>query len=401
MSTISASTTTTTAYKVTADTTGTLVLQTGSTPTTAVTIDTSQNMGLGVTPSAWRSTNPAFQVGQTASLFAYSSSNIAGLGNNFFINSAGDEKYITTATAGLFRINGNSHQWFNAASGTAGNTITFTQAMTLDASGNLLLGTTASPTSSAKIKIATATRTAAFFDLTATGGENWIIDSTNTSGSTDVLGIYAYGATGMYLTDTGNLLVGSTTATSAGRISVTTATDGNGVGINSLKSVNTNYYMMNFKANGTSVGDIYSNGSTTTYGTSSDYRLKENIAPMTGALTKVAQLKPCTYTWKNTGLDGQGFIAHELQEVVPDCVGGEKDGTKIEQYEISPAIPATFDDEGNELTPAVEAVMGEREVPVYQSIDTSFLVATLTAAIQEQQAIIETLTNRITALEAK
>jgi hypothetical protein len=80
-------------------------------------------------------------------------------------------------------------------------------------------------------------------------------------------------------------------------------------------------------------------------------------------------------------------------------VTGEKDATEIEQYEISPAVPATFDDEGNELTPAVEAVMGEREVPVYQGIDTSFLVATLTAAIQEQQALITTLTERITALE--
>ena len=73
----------------------------------------------------------------------------------------------------------------------------------------------------------------------------------------------------------------------------------------------------------------------------------------------------------------------------------------MRQYEISPAISATQDEEGNELTAAVEAVMGEREVPRYQGIDTSFLVATLTAAIQEQQAIITALTTRITALEAK
>jgi len=105
-------------------------------------IDALGNLGLGVTPSAWRSTNPAFQIGQTASVFAYSASNIVGLGNNVFINSAGDEKYIATATAGLYRINGNAHEFFNAASGTAGNTITFTQAMTLDASGNLVVGGT-------------------------------------------------------------------------------------------------------------------------------------------------------------------------------------------------------------------------------------------------------------------
>jgi hypothetical protein len=151
--------------------------------------------------------------------------------------------------------------------------------------------------------------------------------------------------------------------------------------------------------NGT-VGLISVSGSSTTYSTSSDYRLKENIAPMTGALDVVRALKPVTYNWKVDGSSGKGFIAHELQEVVPECVTGEKDAMRNEQYEISPAIPATYDDEGNELTPAVETVMGEREVPAYQGIDTSFLVATLTAAIQEQQAMIEELKAKVAALEA-
>jgi len=106
----------------------------------------------------------------------------------------------------------------------------------------------------------------------------------------------------------------------------------------------------------TNVGSITSTGSATSYVTSSDYRLKENIAPMTGALEKVAQLKPCTYTWKESGIAAQGFIAHELQAVVPECVTGEKDAV---------------DAEGK---------------PIYQGIDTSFLVATLTAAIQELKA---------------
>ena len=66
------------------------------------------------------------------------------------------------------------------------------------------------------------------------------------------------------------------------------------------------------------VGEIISTNSSTAYNTSSDYRLKENVAPMTGALAKVAQLKPVTYTWKVDGSAGQGFIAHELQAVVPD-----------------------------------------------------------------------------------
>jgi len=150
---------------------------------------------------------------------------------------------------------------------------------------------------------------------------------------------------------------------------------------------------------GTQRGSITSNGSATAYNTGSDYRLKENIAPMVGALNVIAQLKPSTFTWKSTGKQSQGFVAHELAEVVPDCVTGEKDATEIRQVEVSPAIPATFDDDGNELTPAVEAVYEEREVPVYQGIDTSFLVATLTAAIQELSAKNDALEARIAALE--
>ena len=92
---------------------------------------------------------------------------------------------------------------------------------------------------------------------------------------------------------------------------------------------------------------------------------------MTGALNTIAQLKPVTYNWKSNGTSGQGFIAHELQEVVPDCVIGEKD-----------------------------AVNEDGSIKA-QVIDTSFLVATLTKAIQEQQALIESLTTRLTALEAK
>lgn len=119
--------------------------------------------------------------------------------------------------------------------------------------------------------------------------------------------------------------------------------------------------LINFNSGGTQVGNIGSNGSITQYNTTSDYRLKENIAPMTGALNKIQQLNPVTYTWKNTGIESQGFIAHELQSVIPECVTGEKDAV----------------DENGE--------------PKYQGIDTSFLVATLVKAIQELKAEVDEL----------
>jgi len=149
------------------------------------------------------------------------------------------------------------------------------------------------------------------------------------------------------------------------------------------------------------IASVTTTNTTTSFVTSSDYRLKENVQPLIGALETVAALKPCTYNWKIDGSDGQGFIAHELQAVVPDAVTGEKDATRIEQYEISPAVPATYDEEGNELTPAVEAAVGEREVPSYQGIDTSFLVATLTAAIQELKADLDATKAELAALKGQ
>jgi hypothetical protein len=127
---------------------------------------------------------------------------------------------------------------------------------------------------------------------------------------------------------------------------------------------------MAFRRTGTQVGAINVTTGGTSYVTSSDYRLKENIAPMTGALAKVALLKPCTYTWKETGYSGQGFIAHELAEICPDAVSGEKDAV---------------DAEGN-IDP--------------QGIDTSFLVATLTAAIQELNAKVDAQALEIATLKA-
>ena len=192
----------------------------------------------------------------------------------------------------------------------------------------------------------------------------------------DTIAFAEGGAEVMRIDSSGNLLVGTTSTAFSAKIrsystsSYTFCSTRTGTGSEA--------HLIFENANG-GVGSIFTNGSGTSYNTSSDYRLKEDIAPMVGALAKVALLKPVTYKWKVDGSDGQGFIAHELQEVVPDCVTGEKDD--VETY---------TDEDGNEQTR-----------PKYQGIDTSFLVATLTAAIQEQQALITALTARIEALEAK
>jgi len=120
-----------------------------------------------------------------------------------------------------------------------------------------------------------------------------------------------------------------------------------------------------------SVGSITTDGTSTSYGTSSDRRLKKDITPMTDGLSKTMQLKPVDYVWISNNTPGQGFIADELQAVIPEAVTG---------------TPNQTNPDGS---------------PRYQTIDTSFIVATLTNAIQEQQALIESLTARVAALEAK
>ena len=198
-----------------------------------------------------------------------------------------------------------------------------------------------------------------------------LADGNSNTGMTFGVNSSGFGAPfeAMRLDSSGNLLVGSSSSTGA-KIQAITSSSAGCIATVATASSGVRYHAVWYE-NSTERGSITSNGGGVSYNTSSDYRLKENVKPIIGALEKVVQLNPVTYTWKGSGSTGQGFIAHELQTVVPDCVTGEKDAV---------------DEKGN---------------PKYQGIDTSFLVATLTAAIQEQQAIITDLKARIETLENK
>ena len=187
----------------------------------------------------------------------------------------------------------------------------------------------------------------------------------------------------MRITSTGSVLIGTEEVpngtsiygsgfvqTSNSRMNLNLAT--------SSSALNAHIYF--FNPNGVA-GYIATNGSATVYSTSSDYRLKEDWQPMAGALDRVDALKPINFAWKVDDSRVDGFLAHELAEVVPEAVTGEKDA--VEDYEVTPAV---LDDEGNVIE---EAVMGTR--PVYQGIDQSKIVPLLVAAIQELKAEIELL----------
>lgn len=262
----------------------------------------------------------------------------------------------------------------------AGTTSGTAIAITGDTSGALALltnnGTTAVTIDTSQ-RVAFVAGTAALPAITTTGDTNTGIFFP----AADTIAFTEGGAESMRINSSGTLLIGATSSPAGTQRLVLTANGSAGIEpmlFNELRSTAATENYVLFYRNGSQVGAITNTLSATAYVTSSDYRLKENIAPMVGGLATISALKPVTYTWKADGSDGQGFIAHELQAVVPDAVVGEKDAT--ETY---------TDEDGNEQT---------RIKP--QGIDTSFLVATLTAALQELNAKVDAQALEIQALKA-
>jgi hypothetical protein len=169
----------------------------------------------------------------------------------------------------------------------------------------------------------------------------------------------------VYITD--QLRVNKTSFSISGS-KIETVVGGNQVGIAVVGSTsNVVRVMLSFhNPDNTNVGQISIKNSITTYSTSSDYRLKENVVNLTGAIDRLKLIDVYRFNFIGHEPTVDGFIAHELQDVVPECVTGTKD---------------EVDDEGN---------------PVYQGIDQSKIVPLLTAALQEALAKIETLEQRLT-----
>ena len=349
-----------------------------------MTLDSSGNLGLGVTPSAGGSIYyKSFELGKAGcGLFAATASltgsELTYVTGNAVLTYSGGPLWLygNNGNAATYAIEDGNHLWRIAGSGTAGAAISFTQAMTLDASGNLGVGATSvtpifgrtvkvyNAGSGGTLEVGGATVNARFFGsegaaiagigTTTNTAFNFITNDTERA-RIDSSGGFLFRCTG--LTNDAPNQSGGVFQQANGNTKIRVQSDGQAA------------FQFYSPTGGTSstVGRVEVNATSTAYVTSSDYRLKEAVAPMTGALAKVAALKPCTYKWKTDGSDGEGFIAHELAEVVPDAVSGEKDAVN-EDGSIKP-----------------------------QGIDTSFLVATLTAAIQEQQAIIESLKARLDA----
>jgi len=310
--TLSGSTSTTTPI---VQSSGSLLLNTNGT-TTAVTIDTSQNVGVGVTPNAWGGVKAIQIFDATSGAFSgsgyvsYTSSNCYYVGGTWYRGGA-------SYGSNLYSQFNGQHNWNIAGSGSAGSAISFTQAMTLDNSGNLFGGNTTTGTS-------------------LSNTNSWILQPNS-----------------FYIQH----VSGSASGTP----------------------------YMNFIYNAISIGSITQSGTgNIALNGTSDRRLKSNIVQITTSQSGpiIDALKPSSFTWIDDNKSDVGFIADEMQAVIPNAVMGEPNATKEEEYEITPAVK---DEQGNITT---SAVMGTRTVPVYQQVNMTNqeLIAYLVAEVQSLRA---------------
>ena len=347
-------------------------------------VDSSGNLGLGVTPSAWSGTNTgAFQLGAGyGSLYAYS--NAITLGSNVYYNT-GNKYFVSGVGSSAYQQLGGVHYWLSAGAGTAGNTISYTQAMTLDASGNLALGNTTSLSSSSGRIDLTVNGTSSSMVSFGTGGTRRgyaLHDGTDFSIASETAGALRFlnnGSERARIDSSGNFLVGTTSASSTSGLGwKVNNTDTNNSYTAQVFTSSTSAYTTNhLYSTGAGAYRFYVNGAGTVFATSttitgiSDQRLKENIRDLDEGLATVMALQPRKFDWKagkGKGIaNDRGFIAQEFENVFPDMIEEWKD-----------AVP-----EGEEPYKAVNAN----------------LIPTLVKAIQELKAIVDAQAAEIAALK--
>jgi hypothetical protein len=380
--------------------------------TEAARFDSAGNFGLGVTPSAW--SRKAFQIeaGGSAAYLAASGGTMV-LGTNLRYNSG--DFYIGNGSAAYYAVQADGkHVWATAPSGTAGNTITFTQAMTLTASSELALGgTTVYNSASGRVSLnLNGSTMAVFFGNGTTRSGSVYHDNTDMEVANDKNGILAFKTNSLErarIDSSGNLLVGATSNPSGSRLNVegtraatftSTQTNAAGVSVGNTSSnsdepaiaagngnsgssgvavytsslgngngaqANTNCFHFKAVTQGVALYYLYGNG---TSSFTSDLRLKKNITTArNGYAEDLCKLRVVKYNW-NTAPEGEaqelGLIAQEVEKVFPGLVQEAAD-------EIQDIKPKVF--------------------------KASVLPMMLLKAIQEQQALITSLTARITALE--
>ena len=322
--------------------TGNLVDISSSTYGQSLLLTGTGNLGLGVTPSAWDSGFKVIQLGGGAYLGQYNA-NAVQVGLNTYFNGT-NYIYTTTNEASRFVQSDGQFQWFTAPSGTAGNAITFTQAMTLDASGNLLVGNTGGTGYRLNVVAAFASGLGgAYIEAGEYDKSSLIINHTNASVSVPLFQVQKSGTGVLTLDSSGNLLVGTTDSslTTGNGLKLLNSATGKNLVLNSSASTNGNEGFMMYST-GAGAYRFYVqwdgkiNATSTTIAAISDERLKENIRDLDFGLADILALKPRRYDWKEgKGVNiknAVGFIAQEFETVFPASVGTTKAGEDGIEY---------------------------------------------------------------------
>jgi hypothetical protein len=317
---------------------------------TAATLDFNGNLGLGVTPSAWVG-NTALQVG---SVGAVSSSTTGGttLSYNAYSTSAGwAGKYINNGYASIYEQVGGAHYWLTAPSGTAGNVISFTQAMTLDASGRLVVGNTSTVS---KFEVNSGTNLGGLL-IGFNGGSSNFYDADTQYFRT------GNGTERARIDSSGNLLVGTTSQYSSGKVNVLGTAFTNGI---VYRDAANNYTFLGQNSAGTNTFLVNYNGNVTntnnSYGAISDIKFKENIVDTTPKLDKLNQVRIVNFNLIGEEQKQLGVIAQELEQIFPSMVDEAPDK----------------DEEGNDLGTTTKSVKYSVFVPMLikalQELDAKF-----------------------------
>lgn len=302
------------------------------------TLDSSGNLGLGVTPSAWGSGGQLQLAG--GNIIAFSNASGWLVANSYY--NAG-WKYITTAASTQYLQDLGAHKWYTAPSGNAGNAISFTQAMTLDASGNLLVGTTSlSYGTPGRTNIAVNGTNTSFVEFQTGGVGRGYLAAGATNMELAAVGFTAFTTNGTErarIDSSGNFLVGKTTSSNNGDGSQIYPAGTIGLGHPSGTGSGAAYALFGY--NGTGIGSITQNGTTgVLYNMVSDHRLKTVLGSITDSGTRIDALEPIEYEWKSDGSRTRGFLAHKFQEVYEGSVTGSKDAVDKDGKPVYQAMQA-------------------------------------------------------------
>jgi hypothetical protein len=304
-------------------------------------LDTSGNLGLGVTPSAWID-DKAIQLpqGSISSGYEYGIATTA----NAYRSASNIWKYTSGQAAFKANINNVGFQWFTSGTGTAGNAITFTQAMTLDASGNLGIGATSISAVGSQTVLAVGAASGGTVAHYQSGSVVYRT-SASTSGvdcynpNSTPITWYTSGTSRMTLDASGNLLLGTTSNAYGNKLRVARTDASDGV-IETAVTVTSNAYQIRFVNGNGLVGSITTNASVTSFNIASDLRLKENIQDAADAASLIDTLQVRQFDWKTDGSHQRyGFIAQELVIVAPEAVHQPADPEEMMAVDYSKLVP--------------------------------------------------------------